>query len=210
MKYLFVSVSFFLTLFIVPAYAQNDGDPYIGKRLYKSFCLVCHGPNGDSTGPLAKKLTLRPTNLASEKYQKKSISEMTKIISGYGRVQSSNMPIWRDVLPESNIKNIAAYLALIKIKSLRFKGNKRQGRLIFNSSCVACHGPLGKGRGILAKIIGAPMLDFTKRESLKHLSDNKLILTIKEGAGDLMPGWGETLNSDEIENVAAYVRSLSR
>jgi cytochrome c oxidase cbb3-type subunit 3 len=210
MKYLIIFVSFFLTLVIIPAYAQNTGDPYIGKRLYKSFCLVCHGSSGDSKGPLAKKLNLHPTNLASEKYQKKSVAEMAKIIGGYGRVEGSTMPVWRDVLPESNIKNIASYLALIKIKSLRFKGDKRQGRLIFNSSCAACHGPMGKGRGILAKIIGAPMVDFTKRESLKHLSDNKLILIIKEGAGELMPGWEGTLNNDEIINVAAYVRSLGK
>lgn len=196
--------------FSIPASGERLDDPYIGKRLYKSFCLVCHGPNGDTKGPLAKKLGLSPPNLTKTKYRKKSIDEMAKIIGGYGRAEDSVMPVWRNALPEMNIRHIAAYLAIIKSKSLRFKGDRRQGRIIFRSSCSACHGPKGRGNGILAKIIGAPMIDFTKTGSIEHLSDNQLVKIIRDGKSNLMPGWQGTLNSDEIIDVAAYVRSLGK
>ena len=78
-----------------PATAGKDPDPSIGRQLYQSYCLVCHGPNGDTVGPLAVKLKLKPVDLASDKYQKKSLSEMTVIIGGYERTTGEKMPIWR-------------------------------------------------------------------------------------------------------------------
>ncbi|MEE8484022.1 MAG: c-type cytochrome [Nitrospinota bacterium] len=211
MKSLLTFFSFLIALFLsIPASGERLDDPYIGKRLYQSFCLVCHGPNGDTKGPLAKKLGLKPPNLTKQKYQKKSIDEMAKIIGGYGRVKGDIMPVWRNALPEVNIKHIAAYLAVIKSKSLRFRGNKRKGRLIFKSSCSACHGPTGTGNGILAKLIGAPMVDFTKTGSIEHLNDGQLVKIIRDGKDSFMPGWKGTLNSDEITDVAAYVKSLGK
>ncbi|VAX17582.1 hypothetical protein MNBD_NITROSPINAE02-1298 [hydrothermal vent metagenome] len=200
-----------LLIFLAPlAGAAKDPDPNIGRQLYQSYCLVCHGPNGDTKGPLAIKLKLKPANLASDKYQKKNISEMTAIIGGYERVADEKMPIWRRALPESNIEHIAAYIAEIKSTDLRFIGNTRRGRLIFRNSCVACHGSRGKGTGILAKLIGAPMKDFRSDESIKRRSDKALISIIRKGKDKFMPGWEGTLNSKEIIDVAAYVRSLSR
>ncbi len=198
-------------IFLAPsASAGKDPDPNIGRQLYQSYCLVCHGPNGDTKGPLAIKLKLKPANLASDKYQKKSIREMTEIIGGYERVADEKMPIWRRALPESSIEHIAAYIAEIKSDDLRFIGNIRRGRLIFRNSCVACHGSRGKGTGILAKLIGAPMKDFRSAESIKKYSDKALISIIRKGKDKFMPAWEGTFNSKEIIDVAAYVRSLSR
>lgn len=196
--------------FSLPASAQSTADPNIGKQLYRSYCFICHGKKGDSKGPLAKKLGLTPANLTSDKYQKKGIDEMAKIIGGYGRAEGDVMPTWRNALPESNIKHIAAYLAIINSTNLKFIGDTRRGRLIFRSACMACHGPSGKGNGILAKIIGAPMVDFTKADStVQRYSDKALIVIIKNGKQKFMPGWEGTLNNNEIIDVAAHVRSLA-
>ncbi len=192
------------------AYAGKEADPNIGRQLYQSYCLVCHGLHGDSKGPLAVKLNLEPSNLASDKYQKKSVREMTMIIGGYERIAGEKMPIWRRALPESNIEHIAAYIAEIKSADLRFIGDTRRGRLIFRNSCVACHGSRGKGTGILAKLIGAPMTDLSAPESVKQFSDKALIMIIRKGKKKFMPAWEGTLNNKEIVDVAAYVRSLSQ
>jgi len=190
--------------------AGRDPDPNIGRQLYQSYCLVCHGPHGDTKGPLAVKLNLKPENLASDKYQKKSISEMALIIGGYERMAGKKMPIWRRAIPESNIEHIAAYIAQIKSTDLRFIGDPRRGRLIFRNSCVACHGSRGKGTGILAKLIGAPMSDFSNPESVKRYGDKALLMIIRKGKDKFMPGWEGTLNNKEIIDVASYVRSLSK
>lgn len=199
-----------ITIYLAPAAgAKNEADPNVGMQLYKSYCLLCHGAKGNSKGPLANKLGLNPANLTSDQYQKKSIDEMTKIIGGYGRAEGDVMPVWRNALPESNIRHIAAYIASIDSTNLKFTGDVRRGRLIFRSSCIACHGSKGRGNGILAKMIGAPMADFTKDDSVKRYSDKSLMVIIRKGKKKFMPGWQGTLNNSEITDVAAYVRSLS-
>ncbi len=202
--FIFLSILFTATL----AAAQEDSNPYIGKRLYRSYCMVCHGQLGNSLGPLAQKLGLSPADLTSDKYQKKSIEEMSKIIGGYGRAVGDLMPVWRNAITESNIKNIAAYLAVIKSSDLRMIGDVRRGRALFQSACASCHGPKGKGNGILAKIIGAPMVDFTQQKVTGHYSDKALVELIRNGKGKFMPGWKSALNRSEINDVAAYVRSF--
>ena len=194
----------------VRAQAAEEADPYIGKHLYRSYCLLCHGPAGEGGGVLAKKMGLTPPNLASDKYQKKSVDELAAIISGYSRNANKGMPKWNEALPESNIRHIAAYLSRIKTTSLRFTGNIERGRLIFNTTCVACHGPKGRGDGVLARLINAPMKDFSKPDTLTSYGDNALLMVISAGKGNFMPPWKGTLNDDEIADVGAYLRSLAR
>lgn len=194
----------------IPARAAEEADPYIGKHLYRSYCLLCHGPSGEGGGVLAKKLGLNPPNLASDKYQKKNVEELAAIISGYGRKDGSSMPKWNEALPESNIRHIAAYLSRIKTTSLRFTGNIERGRLIFGTTCVACHGPKGRGDGVLARLINAPMKDFTRPDTLSTYGDTALLIVISAGKGNFMPPWKGTLNDDEITDVGAYLRSLAR
>jgi mono/diheme cytochrome c family protein len=57
-------------------------------------------------------------------------------------------------------------------------------------------------------VIGVPKVAFTNGLSIRYLVDKELISVIRDGKGDFMPGWGETLEHDEIVDVAAYVRSL--
>lgn len=204
-------IPFILSLILVGGVAaQQTADPAIGKRLYRSYCYLCHGKEGNSKGPLAEKLGLKPANLTSDKYQKKNIDEMTALIGGYGRTKGDMMPAWRNAIAESNIRHIAAYLAIIKSKSLRFLGDARRGRTLFRNTCVSCHGPKGRGNGILAIIIGIKMVDFTNPESIERYSDKALISLITKGKRKFMPGWEGSLNETEIIDVAAYVRGLSK
>ena len=209
-------LSFFLAFFLTTCFttftnAQGVDDPQTGKRLYKSFCLVCHGPNGDTRGPLAEKLSLNTPDLTADKYRKKGVDRLAFLIGSYGRPELNVMPfLWKNELSEQDIRNIAIYIAVISSSSISLKGDKVNGKQIYMSSCVACHGPGGKGKGALAKIIGAPKVGFTKGLSIRYLDDKQLISAIEEGKGDFMPGWGGILNDEEIIDAAAYVRSLSR
>ena len=71
---------------LLPALATQEiveikPDPFEGRRLYRSYCLVCHGVDGKSIGPLANKLNLKPADLSSKQYQMKPLKEMAAIIS---------------------------------------------------------------------------------------------------------------------------------
>lgn len=59
-----VSVAIALTLFLVSsaAYAEDDT---IGADEYRISCMSCHGVGGRGNGPLAKFLTVKPTDLTS-------------------------------------------------------------------------------------------------------------------------------------------------
>lgn len=193
----------------ISAFAQDKPNPLIGSHLYRAYCLVCHGKEGQGDGPLAKKMNVRPADLTSDKYQGEKVAILAEIIGRYRSAAESNMPNWGLVLPQGDVKHIASYLATLTRKDLEFRGNTRRGRMIFKNACLACHGKNGRGNGLLAQLIQIEMVDFTRSESMRVLSDRKLIETITEGKGDFMPSWTGTLNDDEIVDVAAYVRLLA-
>jgi len=190
------------------AVAKNPPNPLKGKRLYRSYCLVCHGAEGEAIGPLAKKLNYTPADLSSDTYRKKTVEELAAVIAGYGRKDGSKMPSWGTVLPEAGLRDIAAYIADFEEKEIRLKGDTRRGRTIFKGTCVACHGKFGTGNGVLAYLISIPMIDFTDDELLEEINDEKLVELIREGKGNYMASWKGTLDDSEIIDVATYVRTL--
>jgi cbb3-type cytochrome c oxidase subunit III len=191
-------------------HAQDEPNPLIGSHLYRSYCLVCHGIDGKSIGPVAKNLDLKPADLSSEQYQTKKVQHLAAIIAGYRRPDETNMPNWGVVLSKADLLNVAAYISKINQKDLRFRGDTRRGRAIFKRACAACHGNIGKGEGILAHLIRIPMMDYTKSENMKNISDKELLHVIREGNGEYMPSWKGIFSDSEIADVASYVRLLAR
>jgi cbb3-type cytochrome c oxidase subunit III len=191
-------------------HAQDGPNPLLGNHLYRSYCLVCHGVDGKSVGPLARKLGFEPADLSSQTYQAKTVAELATIIAGYQRPGDSNMPSWAMALSQTELLHIAAYVSEINRTDLRHRGDTRRGRIIFKSACVACHGKDGTGRGVLAHLIQIAMIDFTMSENMKGMSDEDLVKLIREGKGDYMPSWKGALSDDEITDVASYVRMLAR
>ena len=181
-----------------------------GERLYRSYCLVCHGVDGKHTGPLGVKLNYKPADLSSKQYQMKEVKELAAIIGGYGRTEDSSMPNWGTVLPKTDLRDIAAYIAKLGREDFTYKGDSRRGRAIFKGACVACHGQFGRGKGILADLINIPMADFTDSEKMAQLSEEDIINAIKNGKGTFMASWENVLVDAEIIDVAVYIRSLTR
>ncbi len=205
-----LATGLFFLLFAMPARAEHEPNPNIGKHLYRAYCMVCHGAEGNTRGPLAKKRKLIPANLTGNRYQVMSVDKLADIIGYYGRKEGSQMPRWGDAIPESNLRHLASYVKQLTKKGLQFRGNVRRGRMIYKSACVACHGKRGKGNGILADLIGIAMVDFTEKGVMKKVSDATLLEIIRKGRGDFMPAWHGTLNDSEISDVAVFVRQLGR
>ena len=165
----------------IDTHALSEPNPLKGKRLYRSYCLVCHGADGKGAGPLAKKLNLKPADLSSGQYQKKEVTELAAIVAGYGRKEGSNMPNWGSVLSTADLRDIAAYIAMLPRKDLSYIGDTRRGRAIYKGACIACHGQFGAGNGILAHLIDIPMIDHTDSDRMQDISDEELIDSIREG-----------------------------
>lgn len=207
-------LTFLLITATAPTALAAKGDPTIGRHLFFSYCAVCHGPNGTGDGPLAEKLEIEPSDLSSDDYMKKSVEELTDIIASYAMDIGRVMPKWGDVIPKSNLRHIAAFIPMLTQTDIRLRGDVRRGELIFVRSCVPCHGPRGRGNGVIIKLLNVKkMPNFTDESTLLRKKDSEMLKIIKKGSPDVdtyMPSWQGILSEDDIVNAAAYVRSLRR
>jgi mono/diheme cytochrome c family protein len=90
-----------------------------------------------------------------------------------------------------------------------------QGKKLYGQFCATCHGQSGKGDGAAAAALNPKPRDHTDKEYMSKLSDEDIFKTVKNGGASvgkspLMPAWGATLKDDQIQDVVAYVRTLSK
>lgn len=85
---------------------------------------------------------------------------------------------------------------------------------VFDFYCAQCHGIDGKGRGInVTKDFATDPRNLTDSSEMAKRSDEDLRGVIKDGGPSisksaLMPPWGSTLTSDEVEGLVKYIRKL--
>ncbi len=83
-----------------------------------------------------------------------------------------------------------------------------KGRSIFTNICARCHGIDGTGDGAMKWT--PPVPDLTAPEVQRKL-DATLFHRIHEGKpGSAMGAWKATLSEQDVGDVLAYVRTLSR
>lgn len=87
-------------------------------------------------------------------------------------------------------------------------GDVDGGKAIYKKNCAMCHGPEGAGDGAMGKMLKPPPPSFADAERMASRADEELITRIKEGKSP-MPAYGSRLNDDQIQDVLAYIRSLS-
>lgn len=85
----------------------------IGAAIYRSRCVICHGPSGMADGVMAKRLRVPPANLVlsrqDDTYLKKIITDGGESVS-----RSFQMPPWEGTLTASEVDSV-----ILHIKSLR-------------------------------------------------------------------------------------------
>jgi mono/diheme cytochrome c family protein len=90
----------------------------------------------------------------------------------------------------------------------KHKTNLDEGERVYRQNCVNCHGPQGKGDGVMAHRLDPKPADLTS-PTTRQKKDAELLDVVKFGRPETaMPGWLGPLDEGEIENVLAYVRLL--
>lgn len=89
-------------------------------------------------------------------------------------------------------------------------GDAAKGKSIYQSKCVTCHGPEGKGDGPIGKALKPPAGDFSSAESKKKSSDELQDIIENGKPKTAMMAWKTQLNEAEIQDVLAYVLSLRK
>jgi len=93
-------------------------------------------------------------------------------------------------------------------------GDAAKGKAIYDTYCVTCHGPTGKGDGPAAASLPKKPADHSDGNFMNRLANEELYKAVKEGGqaigkSNAMPPWGGTLSDDQVKDVLGYVRSLA-
>ncbi len=114
---------------------------------------------------------------------------------------------------------VLAALAAITIPTIATAGDAAAGKVIFDTNCMTCHGPTGKGDGPLSAALnpkprdlssGSFAFDTDKDGKTGTDADLKNVITqgaMAFGGSPLMAPWMAFADAD-IANVIAYIRTL--
>ena len=92
---------------------------------------------------------------------------------------------------------------------------QRLGRDVYQRYCQVCHGETGGGDGFNAFNLDPHPRDFSDPDFQKKRSDADLVDAVRRGGAgvgltSLMPPWGRTLSSRQIDSVVLYLRTLRK
>lgn len=173
--------------------ADNREALKMGARIFANNCAVCHGADGGGNYGFP--------NLTDSDWLHGGTPK--KILETIREGREGVMPPQGAVVGEEGVKNAAEYV--LALNGLEHDAEMAaEGKKVFGTVCMACHGADGKGN----QAIGAPNLTDniwlygSSREQIRH--------TIRSGRSNKMPKQKDKLREDKIRLVAAYVYSLSR
>lgn len=159
---------------VLPTFAQEahvgnlTGHAAEGKKLYRRYCVGCHGPLGDGSGDNAQWIDPKPRDFVAGTFKCRSTPTGTlptdqDLYNSVSRgFTNSNMPHWDSLTGQDRI-DLVAY---IKTFSPRWQSEKagdaikvpgeppvtkesitRGAQLFQKMECWKCHGQQGRGDG---------------------------------------------------------------
>ncbi|MCU7795648.1 MAG: c-type cytochrome [Candidatus Thiodiazotropha sp. (ex Myrtea spinifera)] len=209
------SVKFIVSFFLLAVISLNvqAGNTYEGYLLYNQTCYLCHGDSGKGDGPLANKIDTDVTDLTDGSMMKDASDQrLFRLIQGTIKHGSGDtMPQWGLALAGPQIDSIVSYVRFLQRSKHALPGDPTVGAQVYIDRCVACHGRLGKGDGILTTVMKMNAADHTNSMEMNKHPNSHLIEIVTNGTPgkSLMPGWKEKLSKEEIEGVVSYIRLLS-
>ena len=244
MKRIFLAAATFgfLTLSAGAAQAQA-GDAEAGEAVYQKRCLQCHGKEGDGLGPAAERLNPPPRDftLGLYKFQTSAFdadlpndADLIRMIRD--GMPGTAMPGWSDLLSETEIRDVIAYIKAFAELEGTPEGQIDYGTQVQSSPesiaagdklfhaddrCSECHGVMGKGDAIkkLKNDNGERTWprNLTKSWTFRASNDPKDIYSrISAGIPTTqMPSFADPkskkkLSVEERWHVANYVASLAK
>lgn len=160
----------------------------LGHNVFVNNCAACHG--SDARGAKGY------PNLTDGDWLYGGAPDT--VIATISKGRNGVMPPWGPALGDQGVEEVANYV-------LTLSGQKADpalaaaGKVRFATTCIACHGPEGKGN----QILGAPNL--TDNIWLYGGTLDDIKATIKNGRNGRMPAWESVLGADRVRLAAAWV-----
>jgi cytochrome c oxidase cbb3-type subunit 3 len=165
----------------------------MGMRIYGVNCSQCHGL--DAAGAMGF------PNLTDNDWLWGGSADAIKHTLVNGR--QAAMPAWKDILGEEGIQQTTAYILELNNRD-RDDAMAAEGKQLYQTYCVACHGPEAMGN----QALGAPNL--TNGIWLYGGTQSQIAHTLRVGRNGVMPAFGGQLGEDKIHLLTAYIYGLSR
>jgi len=186
-----------------------QGDPEAGKA--KSMvCAACHGTDGNSMIPMNPKIAGQ-----HEGYLFKQLSEF-KLASQTGGKEGRNNAVMNGMaapLSEQDMHDLSAYFSsqeqkpgetpedVIEAGQALYRGGDQERGI---TSCIACHGPDGKGMGLAGfPVISGQHAEYTKTQLEMFRSGKR-----NNDHNGMMRDIAKKLTDEDIAILSKYVAGL--
>ena len=213
------------------------GHAAAGKKVYRRYCILCHGPDGDGNGENAAWIDPKPRDFTLAVFKCRSTPSGTlptdqDLFDAMTRgFVTTNMPAW---LPLTH-QNRADAVAYIKTFSPKWSSLKPgapitippepaatiesmlRGRGLFQKmECWKCHGPAGHGDGQSAKTLTdnkenpIPPYNFSTGSRFKCGATNRDLYRIFMTGldGTPMPSFADDLKPADAWDLVHFLRTL--
>ena len=176
-----------------------------GHALYKKYCALCHGRLGqgyaaDNANALSHPDFLRT---ASDAFLLAAIEQGRP-----GTAMAAYAERFAGPLSPTQSQHIISFLRSLQkepnlgLSQEPIRGNANHARSIYADECADCHGDSGQGKTALS--LNNPVF-------LASANDSFLRYAIHKGRpGTPMPGFGERLSHNAINDLTALIRSWQR
>jgi cytochrome c553 len=208
MKRLLITGFLLLTGSLIANTGLAAGDLKRGAVLYKN-CVNCHGEN-------AQGKTLSDAPRLSGQYDWYLARQLQHFKDGvrgthYADVTGQQMkPFALTLRTEEDINNVVAYINSKKAAPLpaSVAGDPTAGQTSY-ATCMACHGANGEGNEALnaPKLAGLP--DWYVARQLHSFKNGYRGVRADDTYGQQMRPMAMALNDEQINNIAAYVATMS-
>ena len=185
--------------------------PHAGKVLFES-CVNCHGQNGEGMANVAA-----PSIAGLPQWYVEA--QLWKFRAGHRAYHPSDAaglrmrPMSRQLDNELEIKNVSAYVASLPRPNpapTLTGGDAQVGQGLYGT-CLACHGPEGKGNEALKAPPLVGQNDWYLLAQLQKFKAGHRGTAKGDDSGASMRPMSMTLVDDQaIKNVLAYVATLSK
>jgi cytochrome c oxidase cbb3-type subunit 3 len=176
----------------VPELSANAQAMATANNLFQNNCAQCHGADGGGARGFP--------NLANADWQWGGDPDSIVQTIANGRIAA--MTPWGEVLGEEGVDAVVAYVQQLSGQQAD-AAKAAAGAAHFQTYCMACHGPDGKGMAA----VGAPNL--TDGVWLYGGDAATLKETVTHGRAGQMPAFQDKLGEQRVRLLAAYVYKLS-
>lgn len=177
-----------------------------GAELYREYCSVCHGDQGDGRSRARGSMVPPPRDFTSPEAAMELVRERMIASVTEGRPGTA-MAAWKTQLSEAQIASVVDYIRDTLMRPVA-TADAGAGRRLYAENCSVCHGDDGRGaRWTLTNLIPPPR-NFTLPGTAEALSRDYMLRVVTYGKADTaMPGFGPQLDDGAIETVVDYVRN---